>query len=89
MAQTEALNEREMMLPGEDAITIRKNATEVVVIEAKEFNGVALVDVRVWTADPHGTPGVATKKGLCLRPETWAEVLPAIQGCLAASAASR
>ena len=65
-----------------DKVTeIRKNATETICVERTEYQGKDLVDVRVWITDPAGEEK-PTKKGLCLRPVTWRELLPAIQEAL-------
>lgn len=82
MAEAQVQRDTEKVLPGEDAIAIRKNATEAVVVRPTEFNGIALVDARVWIADAQGKPETPTKKGLCLRPETWRELLPVIEAML-------
>jgi len=37
-------------------VVVRKNASEVVVVRPTEFNGIALVDARVYVADAHGKP---------------------------------
>jgi hypothetical protein len=59
---------------------VRKNAGEVVRVRRSPYNGVPLLDVRVWTRPlTPGDEGKPTKKGLTLRPETWAELLPVIQ----------
>ena len=64
---------------------IRKNATETIHVGPTTFQGKDLVDVRVWVADPAGE-AKPTKKGLCLRPATWRELLPAIQAALSEEA---
>ena len=65
----------------EAPFVVRKNAGEVIRIEAKRYEGTDLVDVRVWyeAADGEVKP---TRKGLSLRPETWREVLPAVEAAL-------
>ena len=63
------------------AIEIRKNAAEVIIVKPTVFNDIELVDCRVWTVDPSGEKH-PTKKGLCLRPAVWPEVLAAVQGLL-------
>ena len=60
---------------------IKKNATETIRVEPTTFQGKDLLDVRVWVTDPAGEEK-PTKKGLCLRPATWRELLPAIQEAL-------
>ena len=82
MAEAQVQRDSERVLPGEDAIAIRKNASEIVVVEPTEFGGQELLDVRVWVADAHGKAETRTRKGLCLRPETWKELLAAIQAAL-------
>ena len=68
------------MSTGELIAELPKNQREVVRLRRTEYNSVDLVDARVWTvpAVPGGehTP---TKKGLALRPETWAELLGALK----------
>jgi len=56
---------------------IGKNASEVVRISAKTFRGVSLIDARVFCEDDRGR-WVPTKKGLCLRPETFARFAGAV-----------
>jgi hypothetical protein len=59
---------------------VRKNAREVVRVRRGKFKGVPVVDVRVWTRPlTPGDEGTRTLRGLTLRPETWAELLPVIQ----------
>ena len=57
-----------------------KNAAETIRVRRTTFNGIELVDARVWTkpAVP-GEEGKPTKKGLALRPETWAELVEVIR----------
>jgi len=61
-----------------------KNASEVLRVTTTTFNGVALLDVRCWTKPTTPTAGDAkpTKKGLALRPELWAQLLPILQAAL-------
>ena len=61
---------------------IRKNATETIRVERTEYQGKDLVDVRVWVEGVAGGEAKPTKKELCLRPETWRELLPAIREAL-------
>jgi len=63
--------------------TIPKNAREEIHVTRTEYQGVPLVDARVYAlpAVPGGEP-TPTKKGLSLRPETWAELLGAIEAAL-------
>jgi len=60
---------------------IRKNATEVIRIERGEYQGTDLLHARIWY-DDGGGDYKPSKKGLSLRPETWAEILLAIRGLL-------
>ena len=68
------------MSTGELIAELPKNQREVVRVRRTKYNGVNLVDVRIWAVPvvPGGeyTP---TKKGLTLRPETWAELLGALK----------
>ena len=65
-----------------DKVTeIRKNASEVIIVKPTVFNDIDLVDCRVWSVDPTGEKR-PTKKGLCLRPAVWPEVLAAVQSLL-------
>jgi hypothetical protein len=63
--------------------TVPKNTREEVRIVRKLFEGHDLVDARVWALpiapDGDATP---TKKGLCLRPETWRELCEKITEAL-------
>ncbi len=63
---------------------VPKNARELIRLRHTTFNGVSLVDARVWTlpAVP-GSESKPTKKGLTLRRETWAELLAALSAELA------
>jgi hypothetical protein len=59
---------------------VPKNSAEVVRVRRSAFNGVPVLDVRVWTRPlTPGDEGQRTKRGLTLRPETWAALLPVIQ----------
>ena len=64
-----------------EAAEIRKNETEIVCIEPANFRGKNMIDVRVWY---EAEPGVhkPTKKGLCLQPQTWREVVDAMEDLL-------
>jgi len=56
-----------------------KNAAETIRVRRTTFNGIELLDARVWTVPAvPGDEGKPTKKGLCLRPETWAELVEVI-----------
>ena len=57
---------------------VPKNATESIRVRHTEYGGHKLVDCRVFTKPQDGSEGVATRKGLCLRPETWRELCAAI-----------
>ena len=51
---------------------VPKNSRELVRLRRTEFNGVDLLDARVWTVPAvPGGDSIPTKKGLTLRPETW------------------
>jgi len=70
----------------EDVIAeVPKNSRELIRLQRTTFNGVPLVDARVWTvpAAPGGE-GKPTRKGLTLRPETWTALLAELQRALAA-----
>lgn len=68
-------------LQGTELGRVRKNASEELVLQATRFGGHDLIDLRAFakTATGELTP---TKKGLCLRPEVWAEVLPILREAL-------
>lgn len=62
---------------------VPKNATEVVRLQRTTFRGVDLLDARVWTVPAiPGAESKPTKKGLTLRPETWAELTEALREAL-------
>jgi len=65
----------------EQATEIRKNASEVIIVKPTVYQDIELIDCRVWSVDPTGEKR-PTKKGLCLRPAVWPEVLAAVQGLL-------
>lgn len=69
---------------GEEIIAeVRKNSTEIIRVRRTEFNGIDLLDVRVWTAPQvPGGESRPTKKGLTLRPETWAELVAVLNNAL-------
>ena len=56
---------------GEVLAEITKNASECVRIQRTEFKGHELIDSRIYFEDDRGE-WQPTKKGLCLRPETFA-----------------
>lgn len=62
---------------------VRKNAGEELVVQATRYGGHDLIDLRAFAKTATGdlTP---TRKGLCLRPEVWAEVLPILEEALGA-----
>ena len=60
---------------------IRKNSTEVIRVERREFKGNDRVHVRVWFDDGTGEYK-PSPKGLSLRLETWEELLPLIKDAL-------
>jgi hypothetical protein len=63
--------------------TVPKNSREEVRIVRKLFEGHDLVDARVWALSlVPGGDASPTKKGLCLRPETWAELCEKITEAL-------
>ncbi len=62
-------------------IKIRKNATEIIKIERGEYQGIDLLQARVWY-DEGGGEYKPSRKDLSLRPETWQEILPAIHEAL-------
>ncbi len=63
------------------ATNIRKNSSEVIIVKPTVYEGIDLIDARVWSVEPDGEKR-PTKKGLCLRPAVWPEVLAAVQGLL-------
>ena len=66
----------------ENALIVPKNASECLVMRETEYQGVKLLDARVWTKYADGSPDVPTKKGLCLRPAVWRQLLPMIDATL-------
>ena len=63
---------------------VPKNATEIIRLRHTTFNGIDLLDARVWTLPQvPGGESRPTKKGLTLRPETWAELVDALRNALA------
>ncbi len=70
-------------MDGTTVATIPKNAREELRVTVGEYNDIPLIDVRVWTVPAvPGGDGQPTKKGLSLRPETWGELLGAIEAAL-------
>ena len=61
---------------------VKKNAGEDLVLRWNTWQGETYLDLRVFTRDTSGGPGEPTKKGVCLKPETWEAILPAIQAAL-------
>lgn len=64
----------------EEAVEIRKNAAEVIRVQQTVFNGVDLIDARVYY--DAGNEYKPTKKGLTLRPEVWPDVIAALSATL-------
>jgi hypothetical protein len=64
-------------------LEVKKNSREVVRVQPTTYNGIDLVDARVWTVPvtPEGE-SKPTRKGLTLQPATWTEVLRAVQAFL-------
>jgi len=59
---------------------VPKNAREVIRVQRTTFNGVDLLDARVWTVPAvPGGDSTPTKKGLTLRPATWQELVGAVR----------
>ena len=68
---------------GELLAEVPKNTREVIRLQRTEFNGVPLVDARVWTVPAvPGGDSKPTRKGLALRPETWAQLTAALRSAL-------
>ena len=65
---------------GELLAQIAKNSREELRLRRTEYTGVDLLDARVYAvpATP-GSEAKPTKKGLCLRPATWTELVQALQ----------
>ena len=64
-------------------VEVKKNTREVVRVQPTTYNGIDLVDVRVWTVPAvPGGESKPTRKGLTLQPATWTEVLRAVQAFL-------
>jgi len=56
------------------------NATEAIRVRPTTFNGIDFVDAGVWTVPAvPGEESKPTKKGLALRPATWAELAEVIR----------
>lgn len=65
---------------------VEKNSREVIRIQREVYRGIPLLDLRVWV--PTGNYGEElqpTRKGVCLRPETWRDLLPELQAAIAES----
>lgn len=59
---------------------VKKNSREVVRLRRTHFKGVDLLDARVWTVPAvPGGESAPTKKGLTLRPATWAALVVALK----------
>ena len=67
---------------GTETVEIAKNTRETLRVRHTEYKGTKLVEVWVWTGRPGDVWAERTQKGLKLRPETWGELLPAIQAFL-------
>ena len=64
-------------------VEVKKNTREVVRVQPTTYNGIDLVDVRVWTVPAvPGGESKPTRKGLTLKASTWTEVLRAVQAFL-------
>ena len=61
---------------------VQKNIGEDLVLQAVRFGGYDLLDLRVFTKTMEGELTL-TKKGLCLRPEVWAKILPLLAKAVA------
>ena len=62
---------------------VEKNDREVIRVQRTSFKGIDLVDARVWTVPAiPGGESKPTRKGLTLRPETWAELTEALRQAL-------
>ena len=60
---------------------VKKNAAEELRLTVTEFGGHDLLDCRAYAVPPAGLPGEGkpTRKGLCLRPAVWRELLPLLE----------
>jgi len=65
-----------------ETVEIVKNASETLRVSRAEYNGHDLLAIRVFTGRPGDPDARPTKKGLTLRPQTWREVLPALEALL-------
>lgn len=65
--------------------SVRKNAMENIRVHVRKYRGGIYVDVRVWVQDfrEDAKAPIATKKGLCLRPEVVRKLLPLLSEALA------
>lgn len=57
--------------------TVQKNRGEIIKLRAQNYLGTDVLNVRVCSVKRSGAQ-VPTRKGLTLRPEVWAELLPVI-----------
>jgi hypothetical protein len=72
---------------GELLAQIAKNSREELRLRRTQYNNVDLLDCRVWTLSAvPGGDSKPTKKGLCLRPATWSELVQALQIALGSGA---
>lgn len=56
---------------------VQKNRGEIIKLRAQNYLGTDVLNVRVFGIKRSGAQ-VPTRKGLTLRPEVWAELLPVI-----------
>ena len=62
---------------------VPKNTREIIRIQRTTFKGIDLLDARVWTVPAiPGGESKPTRKGLSLRPETWAALTAALRQAL-------
>lgn len=57
---------------------IEKSATEEIIIQATEFKGYDLIDIRAW-ALREGKESVPTRKGITFNPALLPELIKALQ----------
>lgn len=70
-------------MDGRVVAVIPKNAREELRITKTVYQGIPLLDVRVYSLPVSpGERAVPTKKGLSLRPDTWRELLPQVEAAL-------
>ena len=66
-------------------VTIPKNAREQVRLTSGSFHGVDVIGCRVWYKESGSEKYLPSKKGIVLRPETWAAVFPYLEAALMAA----